>query len=272
MLDILSFEFMRNAFWSALLASLACGLIGPLVVINRKVFLAGGIAHSAYGGVGLAILLSLPVLPVVWGFTLLISIIFAVINLYYQEMSEVLVGLIWSGGMAFGILLLDLVPGYNVNVMSYLFGSILTVSHQDLIMMLFLDLFIAGVIWWKYKDFITLSFDFEYAKSLGLRVNFLYILLISLISFVVVLLIEVVGLILVVALLTIPVYLARRWSNNLCTMMILSFIFSLTFSWTGIILSFYFNLSSGASIIGVAVIWFSICLIKDLINIQKLHY
>ncbi|WP_456325572.1 metal ABC transporter permease [Desulfonauticus submarinus] len=263
MVEMLGFEFMRNAFLAAFLASLACGLIGPLVVANRQVFLAGGMAHAAYGGVGLALFLSLPVLPVVWLFTLVVSVLFALINLKQKEMTEAFVGLIWAGGMAFGILLLDFTSGYNVDLMSYLFGSILTVSNVDLILMSILNLIIGFIIWIKYKDFLVLIFDFEYAKSLGLKVNYLYILLVVLISFVVVLLIQVVGLILVVALLTIPAYLARRWSSNLAMMMFFSFLCALFFSLIGIVLSYYLNLTSGASIIAVAVICFSFFTLKD---------
>lgn len=177
MTGILGMEFMQNALWAALLASVACGVIGSLVVVNRQVFMAGGVAHTAYGGVGLAFYTGLPVLPCAVGFTVLAAILMAVFSFGRTERSDGIVGIMWAAGMAFGIILMDLTPGYNVDLMSYLFGSLLAVSRSELWFMLALDGLVLGAILLWYKDFLALSFDTEFARSTGVPVRFLYTLM-----------------------------------------------------------------------------------------------
>ena len=140
MIEALQFEFMRNALWAGLLASIACGIIGTYVVANRIVFISGGIAHSAYGGIGLAFFFRIA--PRCWGatgFALIISLIIAFVTLKQRHRADTVIGVLWAVGMALGIILMDLTPGYNVDLMSYLFGSILAVPEFDLVIMAVLD-------------------------------------------------------------------------------------------------------------------------------------
>jgi zinc transport system permease protein len=120
MLEALSFDFMRNALWAGLFASVACGIIGVLVVVNRLVFLAGGGAHAAYGGVGLAFFFGLPVLPTTLGFTVFSALAMGAATLRRAERADTMIGVMWAAGMALGIILIDLTPGYNTDLMSFL--------------------------------------------------------------------------------------------------------------------------------------------------------
>ncbi len=252
MMDILGLEFMRNALLAALLASVACGVIGSLVVVNRQVFLAGGVAHTAYGGVGLAFFLGLPVLPCAVGFTVLAALALAHASFGRTERSDALVGVMWAGGMALGIILMDLTPGYNVDLMSYLFGSILAVPRSDIWIMLGLDLVILAVVLPWYKDFLALSFDPEFARATGVPVRPLYYLLQVMTAVTVVMVIQVAGLILVIALLTIPPMLAELFTNSLWKMMALATLASLLFCVAGLAVSYHHDITSGAAIIAVA--------------------
>jgi zinc transport system permease protein len=256
MFDLLAYEFMQNAMLAAVLASVACGVIGTLVVVNRLVFLAGGVAHAAYGGVGLAFFLGLPVLPCTMGFTLGTSAIMAGVTLKRKERAETVIGVLWAAGMALGILLLDITPGYNVDLMSYLFGSILTVPASEIRIMAGLDLVIVAVVLFFYRDFLVMSFEPEFARTRGVPVTPLYFTLLAMVAMSVVMIIQVVGLILVIALLTIPPYMARGPSRSLLTMMVRAVVWSIFFCLTGLWLSYACNLTSGASIIAVATICF----------------
>ncbi|MDD4505263.1 MAG: metal ABC transporter permease, partial [Sulfurospirillaceae bacterium] len=131
MMDILQFDFMQNAFIASLLVSIICGIIGTLIVVNRMVFIAGGIAHGSYGGIGLAFYFGFAPMLGASLFALFLGWIIALIT--YQNSSRIdsLIGVLWAFGMAFGIILTDLTPGYNVDLMSYLFGAILSVSSED---------------------------------------------------------------------------------------------------------------------------------------------
>ncbi len=251
-MEILHFEFMQNALAAGLLASLICGLIGSLVVVNRIVFISGGIAHASYGGVGLAFFLGLPVLPVTAVFTLFAALIMALVTLRARERADTVIGVIWAAGMALGIILLDITPGYNVDLMSYLFGSILAVPRSDLWLMAGLAGLVLLLVIALYRGFLVMSFDEEFARSRGVPVNVLYFLLIAMVGLSVVMIIRVVGLILVIALLTIPPFIAERRTRSLSRMMILSTILSSVFTVMGLALSYATDISSGAAIIAVA--------------------
>lgn len=256
MLEVFDYSFMQNAMLAGILASIACGVIGSIVVVNRLVFLAGGVAHAAYGGVGLAFFFGLPVMPCAVGFTLGASGLMGWATLHRSERADPLVGVLWAAGMACGILLLDLAPGYNVDLMSYLFGSILTVPMTDIQIMAGLDLLILLAVWFFYKDILAVSYDREFARTCGVRVKLLHFLLLGLVALSVVLVIQVVGLILVIALLSIPPFLAERSTSRLSTMMLAATLWSTLFCLTGLLASYWFNLTSGATIIAVATICF----------------
>jgi len=162
--------------------------------------------------------------------------------------------------MAIGIILLDLTPGYNVDLMSYLFGSILTVPDSDIWMMLCVGFAIVGIVFYFYNDYLALTYDEEFAQIRGIRVKSLYFLMIVMLAVGIVMIIQVVGLILVIALLTIPPYIAERYSTSLFKMMLFSIILSAIFTVIGLWLSYLFDLTSGASIIVVAGIGFLISL------------
>ncbi len=249
MIEALSYEFIQNALIAGLLVSLASGIIGSLIVVNRMVFLAGGIAHTAYGGIGLAVYFGLPIFLGASLFAVIASLIIAVITLKERERMDTFVGLMWAVGMAVGVVLIDLTPGYQADFMSYLFGSILAVSHFDLWFMGGLLAIIVLIMTFWYREILAVSYDSEYASLRGINVKFFYTLILVLSALTVVVAIKVVGLILVIALLTIPVYIAEKLSTTLYMMMILSGIFSALFTLSGLWFSYEYDIASGASII-----------------------
>jgi zinc transport system permease protein len=254
MLDILQFTFIQNALISGILVSIAVGIVGSLIVVNKMTFLAGGIAHSSYGGIGLAIFLGLPILLGTTAFALLCAGLIAFLTIKKRERIDALIGVIWAAGMAIGIILVDMTPGYNVDLMSYLFGSILAVSNTDIWFIFVVDLFILGSVVLFYKELLAVSYDSEFASLRGINVRFFYTLMLVLSALSVVSAISVVGLILVIALLTIPTFISESYFNKLSYIMISSVLLAIVFTVIGLILSYYYDLSSGASIIIVAVL------------------
>jgi zinc transport system permease protein len=115
MIEALQFDFMRNALAAGLLASVICGIMGTLVVVNRIVFLSGGIAHASYGGIGLAFFFGWPYLLSTIGFSLAAAMVMAAVSFKAKHRADTIIGVIWAIGMAFGIILIDLTPGYNVD-------------------------------------------------------------------------------------------------------------------------------------------------------------
>jgi len=252
MLDILSYEFMQNAILAGLLVSFASGIIGSLIVVNRMVFLAGGIAHTSYGGIGLAVYFGIPIFFGASLFAVVAALLMAKITLNQRDKIDTFIGLIWAVGMAIGIILVDLTPGYNVDLMSYLFGSILAVSSEDIRYMSLLLVAIVMIVTLFYREILAVSYDSQYASLRGINVRFFYTLILVLSALTIVIAIKVVGLILVIALLTIPIYIAEKLSNTLGVMMIVSGILSSLFTLIGLLFSYHFDVTSGASIILVS--------------------
>lgn len=266
MLEALSYSFIQNAIIAGILISIITGIIGSLIVVNKMVFLSGGIAHSAYGGIGLSIYFGLPMLLSTSLFSIFITIIIALLTYKKRENLDTIIGLTWAIGMSFGILLVDLTPGYNSDLMSYLFGSILAVNNTDIIFMLSLLAFIIVILVFFYRDILAVSYDSEYARLRGIYTRFFYTLILLLSALCIVISIKIVGLILVIALLTIPIYISKRFCNTLFSMIITSGFFSMIFTILGLVLSYNFDLSSGPSIILVSSIFMFILIFFDFIN------
>ena len=250
MIEALSFEFIQHALIAGILVSFAAGVIGSLIVVNRMVFLAGGMAHASYGGIGMAVYFGFPIFLGASLFAVAAAILIASLTMHKRHRMDTFIGLIWAVGMAIGVIFIDLTPGYNVDMMSYLFGSILAVSTEDIYFMgcSSCNVIIFVITFW-YRDILAVSYDSEYAKLRGVNVKFFYTLILILSALTVVVAIKVVGLILVIAMLTIPVYIAEKLSTSLLSMMIISGFIATFFTLAGLWFSYTYNLTSGASII-----------------------
>jgi zinc transport system permease protein len=269
MLEALQYEFMRNALAAGLLVSVICGIMGTLVVVNRIVFLSGGIAHAAYGGIGLSFFLGWPYLVGTLGFSFTAAMVMAAVSLKAKHRADTIIGVIWALGMACGIILLDLTPGYNVDLMSYLFGSILTVPQSDLWIMLIVGALIGGFVIYFYKDLLAISYDEEFARIRGVPTRALYFALIGMLAVTIVMVIQVVGLILVIALLTIPPFMVEKYAKSLFQMMLGSSLLGAVFTVCGLWLSYAFDLTSGASIILVAGVAFFLFFLIDHLIVSR---
>lgn len=256
MIEVFHAEFMRNALLAGLLTSVACGIIGTLIVVNRIVFISGGIAHAAYGGIGLAFFLKIPPLAGAAGFAVAAAMIMSGVTLKNKQRADTVVGVLWAVGMAIGVILIDLTSGYSVDLMSYLFGSILAVPHSDLLLMVLVDIAVLIIVAALYNSFLAMSFDEEFAKAMGVRIEVLYYVLLGMTAISVIMLIRLVGLILVIALLTIPPFIAEKFCHSLKGMMVISVFLNCIFSLIGLYFSYAFNLTSGATIIMVAAAFF----------------
>ncbi|NEQ44687.1 MAG: metal ABC transporter permease [Leptolyngbya sp. SIOISBB] len=248
----LQFDFMRHALLAGILVSIACGIIGPFVVVNRIVFISGGIAHAAYGGIGLAYFFGVnPVLGAI-AFALAAALGMGWVERKTQQRADTIIGVMWAIGMAVGIIAIDLTQGYKADLISYLFGSILTVPRQELIIMLILNLMIGAMVILFYKELLAISFDPVFATTRNIPVDALYLTLVAAIALTVVMVMQVVGLIMVIALLTIPAAIAGQFVQDIKQMMVLASLLGIVFTTTGLWLSYLFNLTSGATIILVA--------------------
>jgi len=249
---VIQHSFLRNALIGGLLASIGCGIIGSYVVVKRIGFLAGGISHSALGGMGVAFFLGLSPLGGALVAALLSALLIGWVSLKWKEQEDTLIGALWAVGMAIGILFISRTPGYNVNLMSYLFGNILMVPEQEIWAMAAMDLLVVVMVMLFYRQFQAVSFDEEFARLRGVPVTPFYLLLLCMVAVTVVLLIQVVGLILVIALLTLPAAIAAQYVHSLGKMMVLATLLGMLFTLSGLAISYAPDLPAGATIILVA--------------------
>lgn len=247
--EFLQYEFMRNALLAAVLVSIACGIVGTFVVVKRIVFISGGISHAAFGGIGLGYWLGINPLLAVIPFSLAAAMAIGVLGRRMRVSDDTAIGVLWTMGMALGILFIQLSPGYAPDLMSYLFGNILTVPARDLLLMLALDGIILLAVLALYREFAAISFDEEFATVVGVPARILGLLLLCLVALSVVVLIRVVGIILVIALLTMPAAISRQFTHNLKKLMILASLTGIVLTTGGLWLSFLLDLGSGATII-----------------------
>ena len=245
----LQYGFMRNALFTAVLISIACGIIGTYVVLKRIVFLSGGVAHAAYGGIGLGYLLRIPPLVSALMFSMLASFSMAWVHRKTKERSDTIIGVMWALGMALGIIFVDLASGYKADLMSYLFGSILAVSQLELLLMASMNVLIIVLVVLFFKEFQALSFDETFTTIRNVAVDWLYVILVGMIGLTVVMMMRVVGLIMVIALLTIPPAISNMFVKDMKKMMVLSVLLSVVFTISGLFLSYVVDLTSGAVII-----------------------
>jgi len=271
-LEALQFTFMRNALLAGVLVSIACGIIGTFVVIKRIVFISGGIAHAAYGGIGMGYYFKYMVLPLLFAgsaaakeqrpgywplvgavlFSLLAALVMGVIQRKTRQRADTVIGVLWAIGMAIGIIFVDLTEGYKVDLMSYLFGSILTVEQSELWIMAGLDVVIIALVGLFYKELVAMTFDETFATVENVPVDALYLGLLCLIALTVVMMMRVVGLIMVIAMLTMPAAISGNFFKDMKKMMVGAIVLGMAFAVVGLWVSYAWNLTSGASIILVA--------------------
>ena len=255
-MEILRFTFMQRALFIGLIVGVLGATLGVFVVLKRLSFMGAGISHAAFGGIALGYFLGWdPILTaVVFCISVGIGISMLIENNRIKE--DTAVGIFFTSTMALGILLIGLKEGYNIDLFGYLFGNILAVGREDLVISLAIGAIIAFSLYFFFKELILSILDPEMARVIGLPVSFLNHLLVALIALFIVISVRIVGIILVSALLTIPAATALQWSKNLRKVLVLSSIDSLGCVLGGLALSYYLDTSPGATIVILATLVF----------------
>jgi zinc transport system permease protein len=246
------FELMQTPILASLLLSIAIGIIGSFMLINRSQFIAAAIAHGSYGGIGIAIYFGFSLLFTTTLFALFLALLLAYITYHDRYRSDTLIGVIWAVGMSVGIIFIDLAPGYHPNMMSFLFGDILMVPQEDIYFMAGIDLLLLLSVFLMLPRFLAISYDMNFALLNGLNVKAIYTYLLLLMALTIVMSIRSVGLILVIALFSIPPFIAEKFVTDFRIMMVVSAILGFLFSLGGLYLSYLFDISATAAIILVA--------------------
>lgn len=249
--EIFQYQFLAHAALACLLCGIACGMIGTYVVCRRLVFLSGGITHASFGGIGMAYYFGAN--------PLLGALIFAILSAWgietftsrKQIREDSAIGLIWSLGMAIGIIFIYLTPGYAPNLMSFLFGNILSVTSTDIIWMAIVDAFILLIFATMYRPILYVAFDREYARSQNFPTRIVSYLMATLVAITIVISIRVVGIVLLISLLTIPAVIGNLISKSFNRILIYGSVIAALSAFAGLYISYKTNIPSGASTIFV---------------------
>jgi zinc transport system permease protein len=259
--DLWHYPFLVNAVAAAVLVSVAAGMTGSLVVVRRSTYLAGAVSHSILAGLGLARLLErrfgFEGLTPMGGAVLVavgVALLLARLTARGKHRADTVLSAVWTGGMALGVSFVAATPGYQDDLMSYLFGSILLVSGADLAWMAAMDVLILGVMAVCYNRFLAIAFNEELARLRGVNTAVYEVIYHVLTALTVVLLVRVVGIVLAIALLTLPAAAAGLLTRRLDRMMTVAVVIGIGVSLSGLALSYAPGWPPGATIVEIAVL------------------
>jgi len=256
MIDIFDFEFMRNAFMAGMMLSLVLAVVSFFVVLRRFSFIGVGVAHSAFGGVALGSLLGISPTSTAIGFAVVVANAIGYIGKQDKLSTDTAIGIFFPFSMALGVIFIGMSDQYNVDLFGYLFGNILAISKKDLIVIAVLGGVVLLSIFLFFKELLFIAYDSEVAFVSGMPVTFLDHFFLTILALSVVISIKIIGIILVSALLVIPGAAASQITDRYIPMIAASIAISLTSTMGGLFISYYADLSSGATIVTLASIIF----------------
>lgn len=269
LLELVTSPFLKMAFLSACLASVAAGIVGSYIVIKRIVFISGGISHSVLGGLGLFFYLQrtlgLPWLQPLYGalvFAIISAFLIGLIHLRYKGREDIIIAAMWAFGMSLGVLFTSLTPGYNVELLSFLFGNILWTTSRDLILLGVLDVVLLITVFFLHPYFFAICFDERQARLQTKYVDVIYFILLAFTAITIVLLIQIIGAILIISMLCLPPAISNLITKKFIIMVPLAIALSILFSFVGLYFSFTFNWPTGATIGLLSTTTYLLCSLK----------
>lgn len=251
---ILQYTFLQNALLAVVLISIISGIIGSLLVSNRIVFIGGGVAHCAYGGIGVALFLGCSTLLGASISALIVAFSLALVQKKWNTHIDTFNAILWALGMSLGIVFINLSQNANADMESYLFGSLISVDIESLLFMGAFNVVLLLFVSVYYREILSISYDYEFCGLRGLYTNFFTQSIFAFIAIGIILSMQISGLILVLAMLSIPAYMSNIFVKTLKMQMIFAGIFALIFMLAGLFLAYAYNIMPGAAITFVGTI------------------
>lgn len=248
---IFEYRFLTNALLASILSGLVCGIIGTYIVARRTVFLSGGITHASFGGIGIAYYFGANPIAGAAVFAVLSALGIEWVSGRKKMREDSAIGIMWSVGMAIGIIFIYMTPGYVPNLMSFLFGNILTVTGGDLIALGSLAAVVVAVFAAAWRQIVFAAFDSQFARSRGVPVSFISYAMAVLVALAIVFSIKTVGIVLLISLLTLPAVIANTFTKSYGRITVWAVIFGIVGNMTGLVTSYYMNIPAGAATIFV---------------------
>jgi len=260
-INFLQYAFIQKAFLAGSFIAVTCAALGMFLVLRKMSLISDGLSHVSFGAIALGLFLGVypyyAAVPLVMAASYLILKITEKAKVY----GDAAIGIVSAVGIAGGVILASLSKGFNVDLFSYLFGNILSISTTEVVLSVLLSFVVLAVLWFYYWDLFSATFDQNYARTTGVKTNMINIILTLLTSLVVVLSVKVVGVLLVSALMILPAAGALQLAKGFRSAILVGCCFSLVSVLTGITFSFFLDLPTGATIVMINAIIFAIALI-----------
>jgi len=260
-IEFINYSFVRRALISGSLIALLCSMLGMFLVLRRFSLIGDGLAHVTFGSVALGLLLNVYPLYASIPVVLLSSLGILKLTEKARLYGDAAIGIVSSMGIAGGVLIASIAGGFNVDLFSYLFGNILAISKDEVIISIALSLAVLLIISISYNELLSITFDEELAKVSGIKTKKINTILVLLTALAVVLAMRVVGIMLVSALLILPAVSALQIARRFKAAIILSATFAVSSVLAGIFISFALNLPTGATIVILNFMFFMMCLL-----------
>lgn len=258
-MNILEYTFFQNALAGAFLASILCGFIGTYIVTRRLVFISGGITHASFGGIGLGVMTGInPILSAML-FAILSAFGVQWVSNHKDIRNDSAIAMFWTLGMSLGIICCFLTPGFMPDLPSFLFGSILTIGTSDLWLLGVLTVCVGLLFTMFLRPIQSVAFDRTFALSQHLPVTLIEYTMMALIAMTIVATLKMVGIVLAISLLTIPQMTANLFTYNYKHLILLSIFLGWIDCLIGLYASYLYNVPSGATIIFVSILTFTLC-------------
>lgn len=257
MIELFFTPFFQRALIVGIILGALLAVLGVFVVVRRLSFFSDAIGHSALAGIALGLIWGISPFWVALIFTLIIAAVISLIKYRSKLYLDTLLGAFFPTAVAFGVILIQLLPGYQTDLMAYLFGDILTVQHSDILFSSILTVIIGVIVVAAGKRFIAIAFDEPLARVEGVPVAFYETLFLLLLAAVITLAIKLVGIVLVTAMLVIPAATAQNIASSMFTMFGTSIFVSLIAVMVGMLLSAILNVPSGPAIVIVSAGFFA---------------
>ncbi len=258
---MLELAFMQRALFAALWIGVVCGALGFFVVLRRLAFIGVGISHSAIGGIALAVVLGWNPLVTAAAFAIGVALAIGWLSRSGRLSEDTLIGVLFSGSMALGVVLFSLRRGYQQDLFGYLFGNVLAITPAELAVLSGVGLFVLAALALLFRPLLLLAFDEEVARAYGHPVAWLEGALLVLLAITVVIGVRLVGVILVEALLVIPAATATLWAAHYRAQLLLSMSLGAGCGVVGLSAAYALDLAAGGTIVLVAVAVFLVSLV-----------
>jgi len=258
--DFLQYGFIQRALIAGSLIGILCSTLGVFLVLRRFSLIGDGLAHATFGSVALALLLKMSPLYVSIPLVMICSLGIQKLTERARLYGDAAIGVVSSLGIAGGVMLASIAGGFNVDLFSYLFGSILSISKAEVIISIVLSIMVILTIIFYYNELLAITFDEDSAKASGINTKYINTLFVLLTAVTVVLSMKVVGIMLISALIIFPAVTALQIARSFKAVMFAASLTAIISVVSGIILSFFLDLPTGATIVIINFIFFISCL------------